>query len=206
MAQLLRFKTSRGRDAIAYEGYSYRFDRRSASGVMFWRCMKEGCRGRLQTDAGMSQPVGREVDHSHPSSMEDGMIRVAYTRMRDRAANEDTPIPRIYQEEANRLASSESASAMLPVLHSIDSSLYRARRELLPPLPRSLADIIIPESLRFTEVGEEFVLLQMQNNDIIVFGAPTDFDALLSSVHQSEKGFRLVLGNKYNALLFAMLE
>ncbi|KAL3698144.1 hypothetical protein R1sor_012220 [Riccia sorocarpa] len=174
--------------------------------------------------------------------------------MRDRTANEDTPIPRIYHEEANRLASSESASAMLPVLHSIDSSLYRARKELLPPLPRSLADIVIPESLRFTEAGEEFVLLQMQNNDIIVFGAPADFDALcvkshvymdgtfdmcpelfcqlftlhaffgdrhvpllyvlmsskerlaVSSVHQSENGFRLVLGNKYNVLLFAMLE
>ncbi|KAL3685387.1 hypothetical protein R1sor_003409 [Riccia sorocarpa] len=79
--------------------------------------------------------------------------------MRDRAASEDTPIPRIYQEEANHLASSESASAMLPVLQSLDTSLYRARRQL-PPLPRSLADVVIPESLRFTEAGEDFVFEQ----------------------------------------------
>ncbi|KAL3695481.1 hypothetical protein R1sor_009557 [Riccia sorocarpa] len=103
--------------------------------------------------------------------------------MIDRAASEDTPIPRIYQEEANRLASSESASAILPVLQSLDTSLYRTRRQQLPPLPRSLADIVIPESLRFTEAGEDFVLLQMQNNDIIVFGAPADFDALCVASH-----------------------
>ncbi|KAL3687476.1 hypothetical protein R1sor_013785 [Riccia sorocarpa] len=124
-AQIFRFKTSRGRDAISFNGYSYRLDRRSASGDLFWRCLTNGCRGRLQTDEEMNQPVVRGGDHSHPSSIEDGMIRVAYTRMRERAVAETTPIPHIYQEEANRLASSEAASAMLPVLQSIDTALYR---------------------------------------------------------------------------------
>ncbi|KAL3685281.1 hypothetical protein R1sor_003303 [Riccia sorocarpa] len=88
--------------------------------------------------------------------------------MRERAVAETTPIPQIYQEEANRLASSEAASAMLPVLQSIDTALYRARRQCLPPLPDDRADIVVPESLRFTEAGESFVLLQMLNNDIMV--------------------------------------
>ncbi|KAL3678244.1 hypothetical protein R1sor_021200 [Riccia sorocarpa] len=35
--------------------------------------------------------------------------------MRVRAATENLPIPQIYQEEANRLSSSTTASAMLPV-------------------------------------------------------------------------------------------
>ncbi|KAL3688401.1 hypothetical protein R1sor_014710 [Riccia sorocarpa] len=183
MDQIFRFKTSRGRDAISFNGYSYRLDRRSASGDLFWRCLKEGCRGRLQTDVEMSQPVVRGADHSHPSSVEDDMIRVAYTRMRERAAYETTPIPLIYQDEANRLASSEAASAMLPVLQSLDTALYRARRQCLPPLPDSRADIVVPESLRFTEAGESFVLLQLLNNDIIVFGSPADFDVVCVATH-----------------------
>ncbi|KAL3685844.1 hypothetical protein R1sor_003866 [Riccia sorocarpa] len=168
-----------GRDAISFNGYSYSLDRRSASGDLFWRCLTDGCRGRLQTDEGMNQPVVRGADHSHPSSIED----VAYKRMRERAVTETTHIPQIYQEEANRLASSEAASAMLPVLQSIDTALFRARRQCLPPLPDDRADIVVPESLRFTGAGESFVLLQMLNNDIMVFGSPADFDAVCVATH-----------------------
>ncbi|KAL3697452.1 hypothetical protein R1sor_011528 [Riccia sorocarpa] len=103
--------------------------------------------------------------------------------MRVTVATENLPVPQIYQEEANRLSSSATASAMLPVLQSVDTSLYRARRTRFPPLPKSRAEIVIPESLHLTDSGENFVLLQLQNNDIIVFGTSSDFDVLCNATH-----------------------
>ncbi|KAL3688728.1 hypothetical protein R1sor_015037 [Riccia sorocarpa] len=183
MDRVIRFQTSRGRDAIFYDGYSYWFDRRAASGDIFWRCLRDGCYGRLQTNVNLNQPMVRGDGHLHARNPEEGIIRPSVARMRERAATENTPIPQIYQEEANRLSYSASASALLPMLQSIDSALYRARRSNFPPLPRTLSEIVIPQSLQSTESGEEFVLLQLQDNNIMVFGAPSDFDVLCSASH-----------------------
>jgi len=35
---------------MSHEGYLYRFDRRSADDRKFWRCLQDGCQGRM-TDA-----------------------------------------------------------------------------------------------------------------------------------------------------------
>ncbi|KAL3691100.1 hypothetical protein R1sor_004751 [Riccia sorocarpa] len=101
--------------------------------------------------------------------------------MKERDVTENTSIPQIYQEEANRLSLSASASAMLPVLYSVDTALYRARRRRLPALARARSEIVILESLHSTESGEDFVLLQLHNNDIMVFGALSDFDDLCNA-------------------------
>ncbi|KAL2642748.1 hypothetical protein R1flu_010335 [Riccia fluitans] len=141
------------------------------------------CPGRLHPLDNFSEPMPRGCAHSHPPDVEDGMIRQAVSRMRERAATENHSIQQIYQEEANWLSSSAVASAMVPVLHSVDTSLYRARRQRFPPLPSSRAEIVIPHSLHFTESGENFVLLQLQNNDIIAFGMLSDFDTLCNATH-----------------------
>ncbi|KAL3698111.1 hypothetical protein R1sor_012187 [Riccia sorocarpa] len=183
MAQVVRFRTSRGGDAISYAGYSYRVDRRLARGDISWRCLQRSCPGRLQTDADYNQPVVRGREHSHAANEDYGLIRMTTARMMERAAVENTPIPQIYQEEANRLSSTPNATAMLPVLQSLDTSLYRARRSRFPRLPRTRAEIVLPESIRFTEGGENFLLLQLQQNDIMVFGAPSDFRDLCHASH-----------------------
>ncbi|KAL3685164.1 hypothetical protein R1sor_003186 [Riccia sorocarpa] len=183
MDQVLRYRTARGGDAISYEGYSYRVDRRLARGDISWRCLQRGCPGRLQTDGNFSEPIVRGSEHTHAANEDYGLIRMTIARCRERAATENTPIPQIYQEEANRLSASASASAMLPVFRSIDTSMYRARRTRYPRLPHTRAEIVVPESLRLTDAGENFMLLQMDDNDIMVFSAPSDFRDLCHASH-----------------------
>ncbi|KAL3691494.1 hypothetical protein R1sor_005145 [Riccia sorocarpa] len=65
--------------------------------------------------------------------------------MRDRAATENTSIPQIYEEEATTLVDSQSASGTFPVFRNVGSSLYRARRRLLPPLPQDRQDILFQQ-------------------------------------------------------------
>ncbi|KAL3679042.1 hypothetical protein R1sor_021998 [Riccia sorocarpa] len=98
--------------------------------------------------------------------------------MRDRAATENTSIPQIYAEEANTLVDSQSASGTFPVFRNVGSSLYRARRRLLPPLPQDRQDIVIPPSLQVSLQGEQFVLLYLPHNAAIVFGTFANFDTL----------------------------
>ncbi|KAL3694879.1 hypothetical protein R1sor_008530 [Riccia sorocarpa] len=183
MDRVIRIQTSRGRDGVFYVGYLYRFDRQAASENLQWRCLRDDCYGRLRTDVNYNHPTVFGNPHAHPSNAEVGIIRNTLSRMRERAAMENTSIPQIYLEEINRLSGSASASG-------IDTSLYRARRRRLPPLPRTRPEIVIPQSLQSTPSGENFVLLQLQNNDIIVFdfvrptGAKED-----CSVYKSKPSF-----------------
>ena len=36
---------------MSHEGYLYRLDRRSTDDDKFWRCLQDGCQGRIKTDA-----------------------------------------------------------------------------------------------------------------------------------------------------------
>jgi len=44
-------ETERKKPVFADEGHMYRFDRRSADNGKFWRCLVDGCNGRIKTDA-----------------------------------------------------------------------------------------------------------------------------------------------------------
>ncbi|KAL2631004.1 hypothetical protein R1flu_015690 [Riccia fluitans] len=98
--------------------------------------------------------------------------------MRDRAAARNISIPQIYEEEANTLVSSQSTSATLLVFRNVASTLYRARRHVLPPLPQTREDIVIPPSLQVSLQGDRFDLLYLPSNATIVFGTYSDFDTL----------------------------
>ena len=126
------FKTKHGKEGIAVNGYQFRLDnKRLADGSLLWRCLKEGCPGRMQTDATYNNPRSRGRDHDHMPDPEGCLVRSVVSRMRERAANENTPVPTIYHEESTTLAASASASAILPTRLSVSSSLYRARRKRL---------------------------------------------------------------------------
>ena len=44
-------KPNEKKPVFADEGHMYRFDRRSADNGKFWRCLVDGCNGRIKTDA-----------------------------------------------------------------------------------------------------------------------------------------------------------
>jgi len=66
----------------------------------------------------------------------------------------------------------------MPNLQSLDSGLYRQRHRLMPALPQTRGDIVIPELYSKTTTGEQFLLFQSANNNIIIFCSPSNLGHL----------------------------
>ena len=66
-------------------------------------------------------------------------------------------------QEISAASNSEAVASQLPSLYSIKSSLYRSRRESLPPMPRTRADLHLS-----TVAGENFVIANDRLDDKIV--------------------------------------
>jgi hypothetical protein len=63
MDKVIKFTTSKGREAIELDGFTYRRDRTSKSSL-YWRCLIDGCHGRLRTNLEYENPQLTQ-DHHH---------------------------------------------------------------------------------------------------------------------------------------------
>ena len=46
----------------------------------------------------------------------------------------------------------------VPIFNYIRLAAYRRRSSVLPPIPKNLEDIIIPDSLKYYENGDNFII------------------------------------------------
>ena len=95
------------------------------------------------TDSG-DQLVSCNQKHTHPPATAETAMEKVKEKMKKRAKEETTPIPRICHEALQEVAQSDSRETIAPVLptfESMKSVLYRKRREMLPPLPCSVEDL-----------------------------------------------------------------
>jgi hypothetical protein len=132
--RIASFLTEKGKDAITFRGHCYRLDRSGADGL-YWRCLKDNCRGRIMTDFTRNNPQYR-TEHNHPADFDTSKVREVRENLRKRAHDETTtPIPVIYQQETRTLANHPLAAAKMPGYPSVNATMYRERHSTLPPLP-----------------------------------------------------------------------
>jgi len=98
--------------------------------------------------------------------------------MIEQAKSSTDSICAIYRRCTATLASDPSASAAMPSLHSLDSGLYRQRHRLMPTLPKTRDNLVVPEIYSKTSTGEPFLLYQSSNSDIIIFCTPSNLKQL----------------------------
>ncbi|CAF4321946.1 unnamed protein product, partial [Rotaria magnacalcarata] len=82
--------------------------------------------------------------------------------MKKRAREETTPIPKIYTQEIVKARISHPGIAtglFFPTFETIDASLYRSRSKNYPSLPKSLADLVLPDIWRLAKHGEPFLIV-----------------------------------------------
>ena len=75
--------------------------------------------------------------------------------------HETIPFPRVHHDSLQNINQHELSSeiaAILPTFPSIRSSVYRQRRENLPPMPATADDINFDGEWSQTLNGEEFML------------------------------------------------
>lgn len=177
---MMDIKTPKGKPTTIHEGYLYRYDRMAADGGRFWRCIKYGCPGRIKTETGGTVQV-KNAAHNHINQPEDIAKRRVNNALHQRAEDESTPLSRIHRETLNQVANEPSIAAILPTYRSAHAAMSRRRRAMLPPLPADRVSIQIPESLKKTKSGEDFLMHSGVNNDFIVFCSPSSLRILCDS-------------------------
>jgi hypothetical protein len=177
------FKTEKGRDGISFDNYCYRFDKRLADGSRTWRCIESrACNGRLLTRDDFSNPVLRTPhDLTIRHCYEEAMLRDVRTKLRQRAATEDTPIPAIYRQETQVFAHNPTAAALTPSFAKAKTTMYRDRLAELPALPASRQGIQVPHLLQTTTGGQQFLQYCAPGNEFIILASQADLTNLCSS-------------------------
>ena len=136
----------------------------------------------------ISTGFGRK-QHTHAADHTAVVAKEIMTAITRRCTDDVRPIPSIYSEELNKLRDNEwddtskEVVERLPTFNTARSSLYRARRKQIPPLPKTTADIILEGKWVETETGQPFLLLDdiFQNNRILAFGTTDNLQDIAAS-------------------------
>ena len=111
-------------------------------------------------------------------NVEDVHTRQVVTRMREDARNPSDSIDNIYRLATAPLAANPVVASSIPVYQGVRSGLYRHRARAIARLPRSKAEIDIPQHLKTTVNGEPFLLEATPENDILIFCTPSNLREL----------------------------
>ncbi|CAF3192503.1 unnamed protein product [Rotaria socialis] len=104
--------SNKGKPLLIADDYTFKLNKTTTS-TKYWICTINGCAAKVHTDLnnGLMKTVG---NHSHLPEKEKLEVREVREKIKQRAINETTPIPRIYDEECAKAMLSNTAIAILP--------------------------------------------------------------------------------------------
>ena len=136
-------KTQRGARALLHEGYRYVVNRRGRDERIFLRCGKSrNCSGCLCTLK--DEIISTNDNHNHPPDEASNEVDKIVDSIKGKVRTTAQPIPAVYTEEIQAIATHadrDTIAAKLPTFSSLKTSLYRQRRALIPPLPKTRDDV-----------------------------------------------------------------
>ncbi|CAF2061252.1 unnamed protein product [Rotaria magnacalcarata] len=122
-------------------------------------------------------------DHNHPSEKETIEVRDFRENIKQRAINETTPIPRIYDEECAKAKLSDTTTVILPSGREMNSAINKARRASTPTIPTTqLFDI--PEPFTKTLHDDDFLIVDKmitRRQRILLFASREQLKMLLGA-------------------------
>jgi hypothetical protein len=132
---MLNFTSSEGnKPVLNYNGHQYTFKRASVT-TNEWRCRQRKCTSTLSLTLDNEIVFRQPSAHSCNSLLASKqVVDEAIERMKKRARDETTTIPRIYVEELVRTRLANPGGISYPNLRNIDSALYRQRAFNFPRL------------------------------------------------------------------------
>jgi len=173
------FMSQKGKEIGVFAGYRYRQDRRNADGSVSWRCLETNCTGRMKifTD-GQMREITKHENAPNVAKRDSERVR---SSIRDRAASTVEKPRQIVMQCTNAL--SAEAAILMPRYTATQRAIERKRKraEVPLPMPRSLADITIPDNLAVTSRNDNFVLCDSGDDDahrMFVFGTDRNLELL----------------------------
>ena len=160
---MLHFTSSeRNKSILNYNGYQHTFKRKEFT-TNEWRHHQRTCSSTLSLGSDNTIVIRFPSAHSCPSLHASKQIIVeAVQRMKKRAREETTTIPKIYAEGIvrTRIANPGMVTGFsYHDLRSIDSSLYRQRALNFPRLPTDLLNFKVPYEQTPGLYAEPFLLI-----------------------------------------------
>ncbi|CAM4888715.1 unnamed protein product [Rotaria socialis] len=89
--------SQKGKQLLIANEYIFKLNKTTTT-TKYWKCVVNSCSAKIHTDVN-GHLVKINDEHSHPSEKETIEVREFREKVKQRAVNETTPIPRIYDEE-----------------------------------------------------------------------------------------------------------
>ena len=177
-------KSSKGKDQLLLDGYRYR---RANKSQTTWRCVRNNCAGRVASE---NSEYVKLTDHNHVPNP-DELLSIEFKAKINERAVASTNAPRKIIHEAFLDIHPADASAISN--YSWAQRLVerkRKRNDIPVSAPQSFEDITIPQELKFTNIGDQFLLYDNEKTDnrIIILSSSTDLNRLSNSPHWHADG------------------
>ncbi|CAF2101064.1 unnamed protein product, partial [Rotaria magnacalcarata] len=148
--------SQKGKQLLVANEYIFKLNKTTTT-TKYWKCVVNSCSAKIHTDV-HGHLVKINDEHSHPSEKETIEVREFREKFKQRAVNETTPIPRIYDEECAKAKLSDATTAILPSEREMNSGINKARRAMTPTIPTTqLFDI--PEPFTKTLHDDDFLIV-----------------------------------------------
>ncbi len=171
-------KSSRGKDKLLLEGYSYR---RANNSQNIWRCSRNNCAGRVKSDGGEYITI---TEHGHTPNPDENISTEFKSQICTKAAICHDPPRRIIHETLLNIDLADGAA--VPTYYASQRTIERKRKKNDIPLPRpqTFSEILIPDELQITNSGARFLLYDNHHpNRRLIILSDDDLDRLSNSDH-----------------------
>ncbi|CAF4013728.1 unnamed protein product, partial [Rotaria magnacalcarata] len=161
-------KTQKGSTTIYYQQNYFRLQKTNKNGSNRWVCTNRQCSSSLILKKGLLQKV--RGSHSHSNIKHSLPIIKKIAEIRQEVCNSPSkPIPQIYNDAVSQYRQHNGTAESVPIFDIIRSALYRDRATVLPKLPVTLNDFIIPEIFTKNLYNEKMLFCD-QNQTLRILG------------------------------------
>ncbi|CAF4208726.1 unnamed protein product, partial [Rotaria sordida] len=148
--------SNKGKPLLVANNYVFKLNKTTTT-TKYWICTLNGCSAKVHTDLN-SQLIKTIGDHNHLAEKEKLEVREFREKVKQRAINETTPIPRIFDEECAKAMLSDATIAVLPSECEMNSGINKARWAITPTIPTTqLFDI--PDAYSKTLHKNDFLIV-----------------------------------------------
>lgn len=167
---------------LIHENYRYHRNKTRLDRI-YWRCGLTHCRASLTTnnfDNGQNIPINvlRVAEHDHIPEIGRIHHQQHVNGMRERIRADPTlPARRVYEQELvqrGRNPQPREVGDRFPRFEAIRRALGRTRAQVVPPIPQTVAQVLIPQEWSTTFNGENFVRHQNNNRGILIVATDGD--------------------------------
>ncbi|CAF4748134.1 unnamed protein product, partial [Rotaria socialis] len=114
-------KSQKGKPLLVSDEYIFKLNKATTTSK-YWICAHTACSAKIHTNTN-NQLTKMTGEHSHVPEKETIVVREFREKIKQRAIEETTPIPRIYDEECAKAILSTAAIAVLPSEREISKQL-----------------------------------------------------------------------------------